>query len=58
MKSPITTHVLDTTLGKPAANVSVVLEMQNEQNEWKELARGTTNADGRIFDLLPENFQE
>ena len=57
MKSPITTHVLDTTLGRPATGISVVLEMQSENNEWKELARGTTNTDGRIFDLLPENFQ-
>jgi len=56
MKSPITTHILDTTLGKPAAGISVVLEMQNENGGWKELARGTTNSDGRIFDLLPENF--
>ena len=55
MTSPITTHVLDTTRGKPAAGVKVTLEMQLNANEWKELARGETNTDGRISNLLPEN---
>ena len=57
MKSPITTHVLDTTLGKPAAGVSVTLEMQQGNGTWKELACGVTNVDGRITDLLRENAQ-
>ncbi len=55
MKSPITTHVLDTARGKPAAAVKVVLEMSTDANNWKELARGETDADGRIMNLLPEN---
>src|SRR5258706_9436400 len=52
MKSPITTHVLDTTRGKPAVAVKVVLEAYTESKEWKELARGETDTDGRITDLL------
>ena len=50
--SPITTHVLDTSCGRPAAGVPVVLEIQAGAS-WTELARGTTDADGRAADLLP-----
>lgn len=49
--SAITTHILDTTRGKPAKNVHVILYQQ--QREWLEIGRGMTNADGRIGDLLP-----
>jgi len=51
--SPITTHVLDISLGKPAAGIVAILFQDGEDTE-KELARGTTNADGRIAELLPE----
>ena len=57
MKSPITTHVLDTTRGKPAVALKVVLEVQTESKEWKELARGETDVDGRISDLLDVNMK-
>ena len=49
--STITTHILDTARGKPSVGVSVILSRQ--QREWTEIARGITNADGRIGDLLP-----
>jgi 5-hydroxyisourate hydrolase len=49
--SPITTHILDTTRGKPAEGVAIVLYQQQE-NGWSEIATGITNADGRISDLL------
>ena len=52
--SQITTHILDTSLGKPAANVSIVLEVE-KNGSWKELAKGKTDVDGRIKNLLPEN---
>src|SRR5208282_3407362 len=55
MKSPITTHVLDISRGKPAVGIQVVLEVYTAAKEWKELARGETDADGRITDLLQEN---
>jgi len=55
MSSPITTHVLDTTRGKPAVGVKVILEVYTSAKEWKELARGETDADGRIMDLLNAN---
>ena len=50
--SPITTHVLDTSLGSPAEGVPVVL-LRIEEGSATELARGETNTDGRVTDLLP-----
>lgn len=53
--SPITTHILDTTRGKPAEDVAITL-FQLQQNDWTELAGGKTNADGRISNLLSETI--
>jgi 5-hydroxyisourate hydrolase len=50
--SQITTHVLDTTKGKPAAGVTIIL-YRGGNDEWQEMTRGKTNTDGRIGDLLP-----
>jgi 5-hydroxyisourate hydrolase len=47
----ISTHILDTTLGRPAKGVTVVLEQQ-QGAQWKELTRGVTNDDGRIKPFL------
>jgi 5-hydroxyisourate hydrolase len=52
MKSPITTHVLDTANGYPAEGIEVVLEKKSDSGRWEELARGKTNSDGRITDWL------
>jgi len=49
--SQITTHILDTTKGRTAQGVTIIL-YQGGNDEWKEMARGITNADGRIPDLL------
>ncbi len=51
MKSPITTHVLDTALGRPAAAIPVSLAIWSD-NGWQQIANGVTDADGRITDLL------
>lgn len=51
-KSPITCHVLDSTLGKPAAQVRVQLEHLSSNGDFSVLATGSTNADGRCPDLL------
>jgi 5-hydroxyisourate hydrolase len=53
--SPITTHVLDTTRGRPAAGVRVVLEHHTFGTEWKTIGRGETNADGRLRTLMRED---
>jgi 5-hydroxyisourate hydrolase len=49
----ITTHVLDTARGKPAAGVPILLERFDEDHWWI-LGRGSTDEDGRLRDLLPE----
>jgi 5-hydroxyisourate hydrolase len=49
--SPITTHVLDTALGKPAAGVPVVLHKMHNDH-WHQVGEGMTDADGRNRDLL------
>lgn len=54
MRSFITTHVLDSATGRPAAGVDVLLEQRD--GDWVEVARGTTNDDGRIGDLGPESL--
>jgi len=51
--SPITTHILDTALGKPAEGIEITLERISLAS-WQPLAKGVTNADGRITDLLEE----
>ena len=54
----ITTHILDTTSGKPAAGVAVVLEKRDEQGdgtEWRAVGQGTTDSDGRLRSLTVEN---
>jgi len=50
--SPITTHVLDISLGRPAAGVGVALSVQGQDGNWKLLGRGVTDSDGRARDLL------
>lgn len=49
--STLSTHVLDTSTGRPAEGLAIVLEQQTGA-EWRELAKGLTNADGRVKDFL------
>jgi 5-hydroxyisourate hydrolase len=48
-RSPITTHVLDTSLGRPAAGIEVRLA---RAEDGAEVGRGVTDADGRAGDLM------
>lgn len=50
--SGITTHVLDTSAGRPARGVSVRLEVQSGSRGWVTLSERATDADGRVGDLL------
>jgi 5-hydroxyisourate hydrolase len=52
--SPITSHVLDTSRGKPASGITVVVEISKGPDRWAELARGVTNQDGRITQFTPD----
>ncbi|HSE52820.1 MAG TPA: hydroxyisourate hydrolase, partial [Gemmatimonadales bacterium] len=55
--SGISTHVLDTSRGRPAANLAVALLRQGGDGEWGVVGRGTTDADGRASALLPEGIR-
>ena len=49
--SAITSHVLDTSLGQPAAALSVSLA-RFEDGAFLELGHGDTDRDGRVKELL------
>jgi len=51
--SAITTHVLDTARGRPAADVPITLDCQTSNGTWSRLGQGATDADGRLRTLLP-----
>lgn len=57
--SQITTHILDTTKGRTAQGVTIILYQGGNDDPiaigWKEMARGITNTDGRIPDLLKKD---
>jgi len=55
--SGITTHVLDTARGRPAAGVAVSLAWKTGDG-WTELASGRTDTDGRVADLLPARVKD
>lgn len=53
--SGITSHVLDTSRGMPAAGIDVLLEWNTGESlrpEWEKVGSGTTNIDGRVSDLV------
>ena len=50
----ITTHVLDTSRGKPANGVLVTLERCLPDGSWSPIGHGETDDDGRIRSLTPE----
>jgi 5-hydroxyisourate hydrolase len=52
--SQLTTHILDTTKGRPAPGIRISLHQQHNE-EWKEISIGTTNSDGRVSDLLKKD---
>ncbi|TMA27601.1 MAG: hydroxyisourate hydrolase [Deltaproteobacteria bacterium] len=43
----ITTHVLDTSQGRPVSGVPVTLEMR-DGSSWRAVGQGATDADGRL----------
>jgi 5-hydroxyisourate hydrolase len=54
--SAITTHVLDTARGRPAAGVPVQLEQRDGLgDQWTLVGRGETDADGRLRTLMPSD---
>jgi 5-hydroxyisourate hydrolase len=57
--STISTHILDTSRGKPANGVAVYLESQNPDESWEQLTHAWTDEEGRVkpFFLLEEPLQ-
>jgi 5-hydroxyisourate hydrolase len=55
--SGITTHVLDTSRGRPGEGVTVRLE-RAEGSSWEPVGRSVTDADGRAGDLHSSPPQE
>ncbi|KAI0652421.1 transthyretin [Trametes meyenii] len=57
-KSPVTCHVLDSSIGKPAAGVPVQLQQlrsaDGPSSAFETLAEGVTDYDGRCMQLYPE----
>ena len=51
--STLSTHVLDTALGRPASGVPIALEKQAADGSWQALGQGQTDSDGRLKTLLP-----
>jgi 5-hydroxyisourate hydrolase len=51
--SGITTHVLDTAAGRPAAGVPVALQAR-QGDGWEQVGAGVTGPDGRLSGLVPD----
>mmetsp|Transcript_10200 Transcript_10200/g.15368 ORF Transcript_10200/g.15368 Transcript_10200/m.15368 type:complete len:133 (+) Transcript_10200:56-454(+) len=54
----LTTHVLDTSIGRPAANLKIELfvltstDAQTKEPCWELLGAGSTNKDGRLVNSI------
>jgi len=51
--APLSSHVLDTTTGTPAAGIAVRLDAADPVDGWRTVATGHTDADGRLRDWVP-----
>ena len=51
--SQITTHILDTSLGRPAVGINVYLYVSSE-DQWRQIGAGKTNTDGRVGKLTDQ----
>lgn len=48
----LSTHVLDTAIGKPVPGIQIELSSQ-EGDKWPVISCNSTNTDGRVSQLLP-----
>lgn len=56
-RSKITSHILDTEIGRPASGVNISLEIFND-GVWANIGSGTTDNDGRVIDWLTSDIKE
>lgn len=54
MSASLSSHILDTHLGRPAADIAVALRRVDNHSNATLLAHGTTNSDGRVS---PDSWQ-
>ena len=52
----ISTHVLDTMRGTPAAGLDVALDRREPDGDWKEVGAASTDSDGRIRNLADDEL--
>ncbi|KAG6549255.1 hypothetical protein Mapa_009241 [Marchantia paleacea] len=57
LRPPITTHVLDVSLGKPGAGIDVKLErgVEGENTLWEFIGTSATDSDGRSGPLMEKS---
>lgn len=48
----ISTHILDTTRGRPADGVAILLEKELDDGTFGAVSNGNTDADGRLKGLV------
>lgn len=51
-RPPITSHALDTAVGRPAQGLPLKLDRMEDTGEWSTLGNTTTNEDGRAPGLM------
>lgn len=49
----LSTHVLDTSLGRPASGVQVSLDQRTGDGGWIHVVAAETDGDGRVGRLVP-----
>ncbi len=52
----ISTHVLDTMRGAPAAGLAVTLRRREPDGDWKEVGNAVTDSDGRVLEITDEQL--
>ena len=50
--STISTHILDTSRGRPAAGIEISLERLNAGEGWSALSQAVTDGDGRVKEFI------
>jgi 5-hydroxyisourate hydrolase len=53
----ISTHVLDTMRGTPAAGLGVTLSRREPNGDWKDIGGAPTDSDGRIRSLSENELE-
>jgi len=51
----LSSHILDITAGKPAANVKITLSKKNTNDQWVKVEEKFTDTNGRIKDFLKQD---